>query len=137
MKQWFARVHRWFFPRITQYTIEPAALHTMQAMARQTHPKEAFGVLRGRHNGDTLVVRELSYQPFSNTTHSASVLIDSYAVTDLAGTFHSHPTPNAKPSAADLRLFAQHPGVHCISGFPYVSVHVYDHRGRLLDIHKL
>ncbi len=134
---WFDMLLRRLFPRITQYTLNSDTLALMQAMARQTHPKEAFGVLRGKHQNSTLVVEELAYQPFSNTTRSAEVLIDSYAVSDLVGTFHSHPTPNAQPSAADLRLFARHPGIHAISGYPYTAVHIYDHRGRLLDIHKL
>jgi proteasome lid subunit RPN8/RPN11 len=109
----------------------------MRVMAQQTHPKEAFGVLRGKHKDGVLLIEQVSYQPFANTTRSAHVVIDRYTLTDLVGTFHSHPVPDATPSRADLRLFSKHPGVHCIVAYPYITVAVYNQHGELLDVLKL
>lgn len=131
------RLHHALFPRITDYDILPAAAATMAALSRQTHPKEAFGVLRGRRRGHTIVVEEVVFQPFTNTTRSASVVIDEYAIDGLVGTFHSHPTPDARPSAADKRLFGTSGGLHCIAPFPYRSVHAFNGKGQRLGVHAL
>jgi proteasome lid subunit RPN8/RPN11 len=125
------------FPKVRSYKIAPDAFATMRAMAEQTHPKEAFGVLRGHHRNGVLYVTEVVFQPFLNTTHSAHVAIDRYALSDMVGTFHSHPTPNVHPSRADLSMFAKHPGIHCIIGAPYNNVAVYSHQGDLINLHKL
>jgi proteasome lid subunit RPN8/RPN11 len=134
---WWDRLHERLFPRVTEYVLYPRARRAMQQMARDTHPKEAFGVLRGTHADKVLRVQAVAYQPFANTTRSAHVHIDTYTITDLIGTFHSHPTANAQPSAADLRLFARHPGVHCIVPYPYTSVAAYNQHGELLGVHRL
>lgn len=125
------------FPPVRTYRISRQARRTMQRMAQQTHPKEAFGVLRGKHRQGVLLVDEVAYQPFKNTTRSAHVIIDTFALNDLVGTFHSHPTPDERPSRADLRLFGQHPGVHCIVPYPYRRVAVYNQQGELLDVLQL
>lgn len=121
------------FPPVRDYRFSRSARRTMQAMARQTYPKEAFGVLRGDHEGGVLTVREVSFQPFVNTRSSADVIIDGFAVSDLVGTFHSHPGPDDRPSRADLRLFGEHPGLHCIVGYPYNRAAVYNHKGTFLE----
>lgn len=133
----WSAVIEWFFPRITHYEFSPKALRTMQAMALQTYPKEAFAVLRGKHRGKTLFITELAYQPFTNTEHSAQVVIDRYTLTDMVGTFHSHPGFDAQPSRADRRLFAKYPGVHCILAKPYTAAHVYNQAGSLLSVHPI
>jgi proteasome lid subunit RPN8/RPN11 len=130
------RVTRALFPRITQYHILPSVLERMRGLAQQTHPKEMVAFLRGHHEGDTLVVTDLLFQPFENTTRSATIHLDPN-LTGVVGTFHSHPTPNALPSAADRRLFARHPGIHLISGWPYTSVHVYTQRTRFIGIETI
>lgn len=130
------RVVRSFVPRVTQYMIRPSVLRKMRSFALQTHPKEMISLLRGRHEGDTLIIEELVYQPFENTTYSATIHLDP-TLTGIVGTFHSHPTPDARPSAADKRLFAQHPGVHVIIGYPYEEAHVYTHRSRFLAIERV
>ena len=37
----------------------------------------------------------------------------------VVGSAHSHPTPNATPSDADLNLFQNTGSVHIIVGYPY------------------
>lgn len=130
------RLKRWLFPKITQYRLKPRTLEAMAAMAQSTHPKEAFAVLEGRHEKDTLVVESLAYQPFTNTKNSAHVQLDVYAIRNMVGTFHSHPGYNAKPSSADKRMWIKHPGVHCIMAYPYLQVHVFNQYGQLLGVHS-
>jgi proteasome lid subunit RPN8/RPN11 len=135
--QWMRRFLAKLFPRITSYDLQPNTLAAMRALALETHPKEAFGILRGSHKGSTLVVDTVSFQPFTNTRRSATARIDVYALNDLVGTFHSHPSPDGTPSTADMHLFSKHPGVHCIIAYPYRTVHVYSHKGELLGVHKI
>ena len=125
------------FPKVHSYAFKKNVLPVMRSMAFQTHPKEAFGVLRGRHKGRTLVVRDIAYQPFLNTPMNAHIALDPYVLPDMVGTFHSHPSTNPLPSAADKRLFAKHPGVHCIIAYPYKTVHVYNSSGEPIGLHKL
>jgi len=134
----FDGVLRLLFPasRVTQYRITPSVLRRMGAFSWQTHPKEMIALLQGRHDGDTLVVTDLVFQPFENDERSATILID-HGLTNIVGTFHSHPTPDARPSAADKRLFAQHPGVHVIAGYPYREANVYTHRSRFLGVERI
>lgn len=122
---------RRFFPRVTRYRVLPRVLRSMRAFARQTHPKEMIALLRGRREGFTLVIEELVFQPFENTAWSATIHLDS-TLTNIVGTFHSHPSPDDRPSAADRRLFAEHPGVHAIASYPYDTVAFYTHRSRFL-----
>jgi proteasome lid subunit RPN8/RPN11 len=133
---WEAILSR-LFPKVDSFVLQRGVLRTMREMALQTHPKEAFGVLRGSHIGSTLIVRDVAYQPFTNTASSAHVAINPYVLSDMVGTFHSHPSPNGEPSAADKRLFARHPGVHCIVPYPYTVAHVYNSAGKRVSLHKL
>ena len=133
---WFGKL----FPKVSSFSISPSVLEGMQSLALQTHPKEAFAVLSGKPVGSELKVSELVFQPFLNTTRSTHFTIDKYAITDFAGTFHSHPVPDATPSRADKRLFFEHPGVHCIMPFPYKELFVYNKNGELLErkiVHKV
>ena len=137
---WTARltqkVARKLFPRVTSYTFSLAACHAMHTMSCETHPKEAFGVLMGGSHRETLIIERVVYQPFVNTRSSAVVMIDPH-LTGTAGTFHSHPGGDGRPSAADKRLFAKRPGVHCIVPEPYVEAYVYDQFAELLSIEPL
>ena len=136
MKQWLSRLwgrlHARMFPRVTTVVFSKQAQQQMQALARATHPKEAFGVLVGSTKEEILEVEDVVYQPFANTTHSAHVAIDRYAIPNMVGTFHSHPTADDRPSTADKRVFAQYPGVHCISGAPYTTSAVYTHHSQYI-----
>jgi proteasome lid subunit RPN8/RPN11 len=55
---------------------------------------------------------------------------------DLAGTFHSHPTPNAEASRADLKLFGEIGKQHIIFGYPYNlnSFQAYDSMGKKIQV---
>lgn len=130
MHRFLSWLSRKLFPPVESYVIEEQALLAMRAFSQQTHPKEAFGVLIGRRAGNVLRIERVVYQPFSNTQTSATVIIDRYSIDDMAGTFHSHPVPDSRPSAADKRLYARYPGLHCIMPYPYQSVSVYNQRGQ-------
>ena len=54
----------------------------------------------------------------------------------IIGTVHSHPSPSARPSDADLQLFRKHGKVHIISSLPFSvnSWKGYDQKGKEIDI---
>lgn len=137
LKRFFNKIWRKLFPRVTNYTIEKKAREQMQAFSIETHPKEAFGVLVGKREGATLVITEVVYQPFSNTTHSANIIIDPYSIDGMVGTFHSHPIPDDRASKVDYALFSKRPGIHFIVPYPYQTVTAYSHGGDLLGRHSL
>jgi len=132
----FKRFMRWLFPKITSYRFENQALQNMREMALQTHPKEAFGLLSGKHKGSTLVIDKIIFQPFENTSYTAVARIDP-TLTGIVGSFHSHPSPNAFPSRADRRMFSKYPGVHCILASPYTEAAVYNQHGEFLGIETI
>ncbi len=133
------RVASWIgglFPRVTKYRFGPGVIAGMRELALQTHPKEVIALLQGTRELDVLVVDSIVYQPFQNTRTSATIMQDS-ALTGIVGSFHSHPGAQARPSAQDLRHFARAGGIHGIIAEPYNEVHMFDSRGRLLEIHAI
>jgi proteasome lid subunit RPN8/RPN11 len=129
---WFDAFIQKLFPRVTRYRFADGVLENMRAMSLQTHPKEAIGMLQGAREGNELVIHTIIFQPFKNTAYSATIHIDP-TLTNIVGTFHSHPGASAEPSDADLELFAEHAGVHVIVPEPYTRAVVHDSSGRVLD----
>lgn len=54
----------------------------------------------------------------------------------VVGTVHSHPSPNPRPSNADLQLFSKKGSIHIIAAAPYnySSWKSYDYNGKNVDI---
>jgi len=102
--------------------------------SRSSHPKEFAGVLRAE--GD--VVKEVLLLPGTLSSGESAVLrlhmlpIDPSA----CGTVHSHPSPNPRPSGADMALFAKFGHVHILVAFPYDerSWKAYNHRGEEIKL---
>lgn len=122
---------RKLFPQVTQFRFEEHVLVNMRELCWQTHPKEVIALLQGRREGGTLVVHALIFQPFENTSYSATIHLDP-TLTDIVGTFHSHPGATAEPSDEDLSLFAQHAGLHVIVPEPYRVGVVHNSAGEVI-----
>jgi len=109
--------------------IDRETLEFILGASRSSHPREFAGVLRAE--GDT--VKEILLLPGTLSSGESAVLrlhmlpIDPSA----CGTVHSHPSPNLRPSGADMALFAKFGHVHILVAFPYDehSWKAYNHRG--------
>ncbi len=109
--------------------IDRETLDFIFAASRSSHPREFIGVLRAGEG----VVKEVLLLPGTLSSNDSAILrlhmlpIDPSA----CGTVHSHPSPSASPSGADLALFSKFGYVHIIVAFPYDerSWKAYDHKG--------
>ena len=54
----------------------------------------------------------------------------------IVGTVHSHPSPSARPSKADLVLFNKYGKIHIITANPFneYSWKIYDHSGKEIKV---
>jgi proteasome lid subunit RPN8/RPN11 len=89
----------------------------MIAASRDSHPNEFACVLRA--DGDTIT--EVLLVPGTISGGTSAILHLHMLPIDftVVGSAHSHPTPNSRPSEADLRLFSQFGPIHIIMGYPY------------------
>ena len=97
--------------------ITSKALELMFAAARDTHPHEFACVLRAEDG----VITEILLVPGTISGDSSAILRLHMLPIDLSvvGSAHSHPTPEAIPSEADLSLFSRFGPLHIIIGYPY------------------
>ena len=102
-------------PRPTAITSN--ILQMIFAASRDSHPKEFACVLRAE--GDTIT--EILLVPGTLSGDRSAILRMHMLPIDFSvvGTAHSHPTPNATPSGADLALFSRYGPIHIIVGEPY------------------
>lgn len=97
--------------------ITSKVLELMFAAARDSHPHEFACVLRAEKG----IVTEILLVPGTVSGDSSAILRLHMLPIDLSvvGSAHSHPTPNAIPSEADLALFSRFGPLHIIIGYPY------------------
>ncbi len=103
--------------------------------ARQYHPREFVGLLRV-HGG---VLAEYLLPPHMQSSATSAIYSHHNLPTDrsIIASVHSHPTGNARPSAADLNMFSGGTqSFHVIIGYPYnfASMLAYDRRGKPIPI---
>ena len=97
-------------------------------LCRNAHPYEVGGLLLGKRT-----VSDYVLIPGRFYSYSIYIWMDRIPIyPSLAGTFHSHPSPNNKPSRADLRLFGEIGREHMIIAHPYDlnSIQAYDTFGK-------
>lgn len=99
------------------HAITSKVLKMMFAAARDTHPREFACFMRA----DDGVITEILLAPGTISSGRYAVLRHHMLPLDFSvvGSAHSHPTPNAIPSDADLHMFQNTGPVHIIIGFPY------------------
>ncbi len=97
--------------------ITSKVLELMFAAAKDTHPREFACVLRAEEG----VITEILLVPGTLSGERSAILHLHMLPIDLSvvGSAHSHPTPNAVPSRADLNLFSRFGPLHIIIGYPY------------------
>jgi proteasome lid subunit RPN8/RPN11 len=115
-------------------SIQRDALNLILESARSQHPNE-FGALLRAQKG---VVTEVVVLPgtVSGATHAIFQLNMLPIDFSIKGTVHSHPTPNPRPSNADLELFARFGTTHIIVAQPYTerSWRAYNARGEPISL---
>jgi len=97
--------------------ITSKVLELIFAASRDTHPNEFACVLRAEDG----VINEILLVPGTISGGRSAILRLHMLPIDftVVGSAHSHPTPNAIPSEADMSLFSKFGPLHIIIGFPY------------------
>jgi proteasome lid subunit RPN8/RPN11 len=123
--------------------IADGALEFALSAARDAHPDEYMGLLRGESASsvgldesgtvltDVLVIPGTETNPVSATVKTNMVPNDTRA----AGSIHSHPNGVLRPSDADLATFGRN-SVHIIMGAPYGrdDWRAFDREGEPIDL---
>jgi proteasome lid subunit RPN8/RPN11 len=101
--------------------------------SRSMAPLEFAGLLQEKDG----IITEVLILPGTESSHSNAIL-KLYMMPNIkaAGSVHSHPGPNRRPSNADLRLFSKTGNCHIIVGSPYnrQSWTCYDREGNIREL---
>jgi len=107
-----------------------ALLEGICEACRNVHPSEFLAMLGVKE--DLEFVEELVVVPAEFGKSFSAYRLDLQPLdSKIVGTVHSHPSANALPSRADLRVFSRGK-VNLIVGFPYVlnSIRAFDSSGK-------
>ncbi len=117
--------------------ITSRVMEMILAASRDTHPREFACMLRAIDG----IITEIVLVPGTISSQRSAILRLHMMPIDfsIAGSAHSHPTPNAIPSDADLSLFSKSGQVHIIVGYPYTmnSWKAYSRDGREISLHVI
>lgn len=113
--------------------IERDALNFILKVSESTDPLEFAGLL----HADNGIITEVIVLPGTESS-SRSAIIRLFMMPNVksVGSVHSHPSPNIKPSKADLQMFSKTGSHHIIVGRPYDenSWRCYDRNGYVQDL---
>ena len=114
--------------------IKRAALEFMLNLAQSMYPREFIGLLRENERKEISEVLLLPRSTYGRGFSSLDNYMVPYTI-KYAGSVHSHPSPNARPSAGDLLSFSKTGGVHIIVAYPFTenNIGVYSNRGEKLE----
>ena len=108
---------------------------TICGAAKSTYPDEFIALLRAREDR---VISELIVLPLSVYGDGfSSINFGMLPITsDAAGSIHSHPGYENRPSRGDLLFFSRVKGVHLIVGYPYrkEDIAAYDNLGKRIAL---
>ena len=104
-------------------------LETSKSMA----PEEFAGLLQEK---DGIITEVLMLPGTESSEQNAVLKLFMMPNVKAAGSIHSHPGPNRKPSQADLHLFSKTGSCHIIVGYPYnrQSWTCYDKEGNIREL---
>lgn len=107
-------------------------LETSKSMA----PEEFAGLLQEK---DGIITEVLILPGTESSEKNAVMKLFMKPNVKSVGSIHSHPSPNRKPSKADLRLFSKFGNCHIIVGHPYdnQSWTCYDKEGNIRELQVL
>ena len=120
-----------------EWKIRRKCLDLIFECAKSNFPNEFGGLLRVDDDIKN-VISELVILPgtISGDSHAIFKLHMLPIDFSIVGTVHSHPSPSANPSDADLHLFRKHGRIHIIAANPFNkdSWEAYDHNGKEIEI---
>jgi proteasome lid subunit RPN8/RPN11 len=119
-----------------QWKIKKKCLDLILECSKSNYPNEFAGLLRVDEEKKNLI-KELVILPgtVSGDSHAIFKLHMLPIDFSIVGTVHSHPSPSARPSSADLQLFRKKGKVHIIVANPFnnSSWKAYDHTGKEVE----
>jgi proteasome lid subunit RPN8/RPN11 len=120
-----------------EWKIKRKCLDLIFECAKSNYPNEFGGLLRVDEDAKD-VISELVILPgtISGDSHAIFKLHMQPIDFSIVGTVHSHPSPSANPSDADLHLFRKHGRIHIIAAKPFNinSWKAYDYNGSEVSI---
>lgn len=120
-----------------EWKIRRKCLDLIFECAKSNFPNEFGGLLRVDDDIKD-VISELVILPGTISGDSHAIFKMHMLPIDfsIVGTVHSHPSPSANPSDADLHLFRKHGRIHIIAAKPFNkdSWKAYDHNGKEIEI---
>ncbi|UCD13250.1 MAG: Mov34/MPN/PAD-1 family protein [Thermoplasmatales archaeon] len=120
-----------------EWKIKKECLDLIIECAKSSYPNEFGGLLRvDAISKKTITEVVILPGTISGDSHAIFRLHMLPIDFSIVGTVHSHPTPNARPSKADLALFNKYGKIHIIAASPFnqFSWKTYDYAGYEIDI---
>jgi proteasome lid subunit RPN8/RPN11 len=114
-----------------EFSMKKETAQRILGLCRQAHPYEVGGLLLNSPIDDFVLV------PGTFTENSIWIQMDQIPIyANKAGTFHSHPSPDNRPSRADKDFFGRMGRIHIIVGHPYVlnTMAAYDTKGKKIGL---
>ena len=119
------------------WKIKKECLDLILECAKSNYPNEFGGLLRVDQDLKNTIT-EIVILPgtISGDAHAIFQLHMLPIDFSVVGTVHSHPSPSAKPSKADLSLFSKFGKIHIISASPFnqTSWRAFDYMGNEIEI---
>lgn len=111
--------------------IKRQTLEALLLAARNTFPNEFIALLARK--GKSRAINEYVLLPSTYGKTFSSIRLDLLPYNlGTVGSVHSHPSPNPRPSRADLKAFKAMGEIHLIIGSPFNSgsVKAFDRQGK-------
>ena len=121
----------------TSWKIKKDCLNLIIECAKYSFPNEFGGLLRVDDElKDTITEVVILPGTISGDSHAIFQMHMRPIDFSIVGTVHSHPSPFARPSDADLHLFSKYGKIHIIAAIPFSgkSWKAYDHYGKEKNI---
>lgn len=116
-----------------QWKIKRSCLDLIIECAKSNYPREFGGLLRvDSVRKDTIIEIIILPGTISGDSHAIFQMRMRPIDFSIVGTVHSHPSPSARPSGADLQLFERYGKIHIIAAYPFSlsSWKAYDYTGK-------
>ena len=116
----------------TSWMIKRECLALIFECAKSSFPNEFGGLLRvDAESKDTIIEVVILPGTVSGDSHAIFQMHMRPIDFSIVGTVHSHPSPVARPSDADLHLFSKYGKIHIIAASPFneESWKAYDYSG--------
>ena len=121
----------------TSWKINRECLSLIFECAKSNFPNEFGGLLRvDDKSKDTIIEVVILPGTVSGDSHAIFQMHMRPIDFSIIGTVHSHPSPFAQPSDADLHLFGKYGKIHIIAASPFIesSWRAFDYSGKEVDI---